>query len=110
MTLRKGVGGSHASASGPSAASGTGLLCFSHKHAHHHHHHNNIMAPMDAGTAYGFVEYASDLGGGRGLEGNPTEYYRKPGRGMSYGAGIKVGAMRAHVCTLPRSLCLTCPW
>eukprot|EP00983_Pelagomonas_calceolata_P000162 5549-Pelagomonas_calceolata.AAC.3 len=28
-------------------------------------------------------------------QGNPTEYYRKPGRGLSYGAGIKLlGACR----------------
>ncbi|GIL43025.1 hypothetical protein Vafri_837 [Volvox africanus] len=47
------------------------------------------------GTAYGFVEYASDLGSGRELNGSPTEYYRKPGRGMSYGVGIKaLGACR----------------
>jgi hypothetical protein len=26
----------------------------------------------------------------RGLEGNPTEFYRKPGSGLSYGAGVKV--------------------
>ncbi|PNW85183.1 hypothetical protein CHLRE_03g175200v5 [Chlamydomonas reinhardtii] len=47
------------------------------------------------GTAYGFVEYATDLGSGRELNGNPTEYYRKPGRGMSYGLGLKaLGACR----------------
>lgn len=47
------------------------------------------------GTAYGFVEYGTDLGSGKELSGNPTEYYRKPGRGMSYGAGVKVlGACR----------------
>lgn len=47
------------------------------------------------GTAYAFVDYATDLGSGRELAGNPTEYYRKPGRGMSYGAGVKaLGACR----------------
>lgn len=47
------------------------------------------------GTAYGFLEYASDLGSGRELNGNPTEFYRKPGRGMSYGVGVKtLGACR----------------
>ncbi|KAF5842636.1 75 kDa chloroplast membrane translocon [Dunaliella salina] len=47
------------------------------------------------GIAYAFTEYGSDLGSARGLEGNPTEYYRKPGRGLSYGAGIKLlGACR----------------
>lgn len=47
------------------------------------------------GTAYVFTEMGTDLGSARGLEGNPTEYYRKPGRGMSYGAGLKLlGACR----------------
>jgi hypothetical protein len=31
----------------------------------------------------------------RELEGNPTEYYRKPGSGATYGAGVKLlGACR----------------
>ncbi|KAJ9504829.1 hypothetical protein QJQ45_005429 [Haematococcus lacustris] len=49
------------------------------------------------GTAYAFTEWATDLGASRALEGNPTEYYRKPGRGMSYGLGLKVlGACRVE--------------
>lgn len=53
------------------------------------------VAHVDAGTAYAFAEMGSDLGSSKTLEGNPTEYYRKAGRGMSYGAGIKVlGACR----------------
>ena len=48
-----------------------------------------------SGTAYAFVEYGTDLSSGRALEGNPTEYYRKAGSGMSLGVGLKVlGACR----------------
>jgi len=47
------------------------------------------------GTLYAFAEYGTDLSSGRSLEGNPTEYYRKPGSGMSLGVGLKVlGACR----------------
>ena len=50
---------------------------------------------MLPGTAYGFVEYGTDLGASKALEGNPTEFYRKAGRGMSLGVGLKVlGACR----------------
>ena len=42
------------------------------------------------GTAYAFVEYGTDLGSSKALEGNPTEYYRKAGSGMSLGAGVKL--------------------
>jgi hypothetical protein len=30
------------------------------------------------------------------VRGNPTEYYRRAGSGSSYGAGLKVGAIRAE--------------
>ncbi|KAI8470930.1 MAG: 75 kDa chloroplast membrane translocon [Monoraphidium minutum] len=47
------------------------------------------------GTAYAFAEYGTDLGSGRSLQGSPTEYYRKAGRGATYGAGLKaLGACR----------------
>jgi len=47
------------------------------------------------GTAYAFMEYGTDLGSSRAVDGNPTEYYRKAGRGASYGAGMKLlGACR----------------
>lgn len=47
------------------------------------------------GQAYAFAEVASDLGSGKTLAGNPSEFFRKPGYGMSFGAGIKVlGACR----------------
>ncbi|KIY94844.1 Protein TOC75 [Monoraphidium neglectum] len=47
------------------------------------------------GTVYAFAEYGTDLGSGRSLQGSPTEYYRKAGRGASYGVGLKaLGACR----------------
>eukprot|EP00798_Chlamydomonas_sp_ICE-L_P024403 gene24403-10008_t len=54
----------------------------------------NFRKGMD-GIAYGFAEYATDLGSSAELDGNPTEFYRKAGRGMTYGAGLKIlGACR----------------
>ncbi len=50
---------------------------------------------MLPGTAYAFVEHGTDLGSGKSVEGNPTEYYRKAGSGLSAGVGLKVlGACR----------------
>lgn len=47
------------------------------------------------GTAYAFAEFGSDLGSASSVPGNPTEYYRKAGRGLSYGVGMKAfGACR----------------
>lgn len=47
------------------------------------------------GTLYGFVEGGTDLGSSASVPGNPTEYYRKAGSGMSYGVGLKAfGACR----------------
>lgn len=46
-------------------------------------------------TAYAFAEMGTDLGSSNTLTGNPTEYYRKAGRGMSLGVGLKaLGACR----------------
>lgn len=48
-----------------------------------------------AGTAYAFAEYGTDLGSAQALEGNPTEFYRKPGHGATFGVGLKaLGACR----------------
>ncbi len=47
------------------------------------------------GQVYSFVEYGSDLGSSKSLEGNPTEYYRKAGSGLGVGVGVKaLGACR----------------
>jgi hypothetical protein len=58
-----------------------------------------VRAPLKnvglPGTAYAFAEYGSDLGSSRSLAGSPTEFYRKAGRGASYGVGLKaLGACR----------------
>ncbi len=52
--------------------------------------------------AYGFVEAGSALGSGPATEENPTLYYRKAGRGASWGAGVRFqGCRRAF----PRVRC-----
>jgi hypothetical protein len=49
------------------------------------------------GIAYAFTEYGTDLGSGKTLEGHPTEFYRKAGRGASVGLGLKMlGACRVE--------------
>ena len=45
---------------------------------------------------YGFVEYGTDLGSSKDLRGNPTEFFRRAGSGMSYGLGVKVGLVRTE--------------
>jgi len=56
------------------------------------------LAPvgLPAGTiGYAFLEGATDLGSGAEIAGNPSEYFRKPGSGVSYGVGVKaLGAVR----------------
>ncbi len=46
--------------------------------------------------AYAFAEAGSDLGSSAELAGCPTEYYRRVGRGASYGGGVKAGALRVE--------------
>lgn len=45
---------------------------------------------------YAFAEVGTDLGSSKELMGNPTEYYRRVGKGSSVGAGVKLGALRAE--------------
>jgi hypothetical protein len=47
--------------------------------------------------AFAFYELGSDLGSSCEVRGNPTEYYRRVGRGSSCGAGFKLGALRAEM-------------
>ena len=47
--------------------------------------------------AYAFYERGTDLGSSKDVRGNPTEYFRRVGRGSSLGAGLKVGALRAEM-------------
>jgi len=47
------------------------------------------------GTAYAFVDAGSDLGSSAGVDGNPTDFYRKPGGGVGVGVGLRaLGACR----------------
>jgi outer membrane protein assembly factor BamA len=49
--------------------------------------------------AFAFWEACSDLGSSAEVPGNPTEYYRRAGRGVSAGAGIRLGPVRAEYAT-----------
>lgn len=41
-----------------------------------------------------FYERASDLGSSKEVPGNPTAHFRKPGRGATTGAGLRIGPIR----------------
>ncbi|KAG8386071.1 hypothetical protein BUALT_Bualt03G0110800 [Buddleja alternifolia] len=45
---------------------------------------------------YAFAEHGNDLGSSVGVQGNPTKSYMRKGHGSSYGAGIKIGQVRAE--------------
>ncbi|CAL9134911.1 unnamed protein product [Musa textilis] len=45
---------------------------------------------------YSFAEHGSDLGSSKDVKGNPTEFFRRAGHGSSYGAGVKLGMVRAE--------------
>lgn len=55
-----------------------------------------VRVPVLGQQAYAFYEMGTDLGSSKEVSGNPTEYYRRVGRGSSMGAGIKFGALRAE--------------
>jgi hypothetical protein len=38
---------------------------------------------------YGFVEYGTDLGGSKDVQGNPTQFFQWAGHGASYGIGVR---------------------
>jgi len=52
--------------------------------------------PLLKQQGYAFVEHGTDLGSSKALRGNPTQYFRRVGKGSSYGVGIKLGAVRAE--------------
>lgn len=52
--------------------------------------------PVKGTHVYAFAEHGNDLGSSKALKGNPTEVYRRMGQGSSYGAGIKLGLVRAE--------------
>ena len=55
-----------------------------------------IRVPVKGTHAYAFVEHGNDLGSSKDVKGNPTEVYRRMGRGSSYGVGLKLGLVRAE--------------
>ena len=50
--------------------------------------------PVAGRYVYGFYEQGTDLGSSKLVRGNPTECYRKPGSGSTYGAGVKLGIVK----------------
>ncbi|KAJ4725758.1 protein TOC75-3, chloroplastic-like [Melia azedarach] len=55
-----------------------------------------IRIPVKNTHMYAFVEHGNDLGSSKDVKGNPTEVYRRMGHGSSYGAGVKLGLVRAE--------------
>ncbi|KAJ8559517.1 hypothetical protein K7X08_003575 [Anisodus acutangulus] len=55
-----------------------------------------LRIPVRNTHVYAFVEHGSDLGTSKDVKGNPTEVYRRMGHGSSYGAGVKLGLVRAE--------------
>ncbi|KAK9809832.1 hypothetical protein WJX72_000025 [[Myrmecia] bisecta] len=55
-----------------------------------------VRLPVLKQNVYAFVEHGTDLGSSKLIRGNPTEYFRRAGSGTVYGAGWKLGAIRAE--------------
>lgn len=55
-----------------------------------------LRVPVLGQQLFAFAEYGSDLGSSGEVRGNPTLYYRRAGSGSSYGAGVRVGAVRCE--------------
>ncbi|MCO5603197.1 hypothetical protein L7F22_057344 [Adiantum nelumboides] len=55
-----------------------------------------LRVPIMNTHTYGFVEFGTDLGSSKDVRGNPTEFFRRAGNGMSYGLGVKLGLIRAE--------------
>jgi len=58
-----------------------------------------LRYPVFGRQLFAFYEHANDLGSSKTVRGNPTEYYRRPGSASSFGAGIKLGSVRAEWAT-----------
>lgn len=52
--------------------------------------------PVFGKHVFAFYERGSDLGSASTCRGNPTQYFRKPGRGSSIGGGVKIGGLRVE--------------
>jgi hypothetical protein len=55
-----------------------------------------LRVPVKTTHVYGFAEYGTDLGSSKDVRGNPTEFFRRAGKGASYGVGVKLGSIRAE--------------
>ncbi|KAF3454663.1 hypothetical protein FNV43_RR05111 [Rhamnella rubrinervis] len=55
-----------------------------------------LRIPVRGTHVYAFAEHGNDLGSSKDVKGNPTEVYRRMGHGSSYGAGVKLGLVRAE--------------
>lgn len=55
-----------------------------------------LRIPVRNTHVYLFAEHGTDLGSSKAVKGNPTEVYRRMGHGSSYGAGVKLGLVRAE--------------
>lgn len=58
-----------------------------------------LRAPVFGRQIFAFYERTSDLGSSKAVNGNPTAYYRRLGSASSFGAGIKLGTVRAEWAT-----------
>ncbi|KAK7312456.1 hypothetical protein VNO77_36330 [Canavalia gladiata] len=55
-----------------------------------------LRVPIKGTHVFAFAEHGNDLGSSKNVKGNPTEIYRRMGYGSSYGAGLKLGLVRAE--------------
>jgi IAP75 family protein translocase len=55
-----------------------------------------LRIPVRNTHVYVFAEHGNDLGSSKDVKGNPTAVYRRMGHGSSYGAGVKLGLVRAE--------------
>ncbi|KAF7120436.1 hypothetical protein RHSIM_Rhsim13G0077600 [Rhododendron simsii] len=55
-----------------------------------------LRIPVRNTHVYAFAEHGNDLGSSKDVKGNPTAVYRRMGHGSSYGAGVKLGLVRAE--------------
>jgi hypothetical protein len=55
-----------------------------------------VRIPVKNTYVYGFAEHGTDLGSSKDVKGNPTEFFRRVGRGSSYGVGVKLGLVRGE--------------
>lgn len=64
-------------------------------------HALELRVPIPYVNTHGFLfwEGCTDMGSSMKVVGNPTEYYRRAGRGSSHGIGAKFGPVRVEWCS-----------